>query len=247
MSDPDSAHFGYRRVAAGDKARLVAGVFDSVAGKYDLMNDLMSLGVHRLWKRFTLELSGVTAGQRVLDVASGTGDLAAAFAARVGNTGSVVATDINNAMLRRGRDALIDRGIVGNVDYVLANAESLPFPDQHFDCVSIAFGLRNVTRIPQALATMQRVLKPGGRLLVLEFSKPLAPVRPLYDVYSKFLPWLGKAVTGDADSYRYLVESIRMHPDQAALKQMIMEAGFGHCDYYNLSGGIVALHRGYKL
>jgi len=247
MSDPDSAHFGYRRVAAGDKARLVAGVFDSVAGKYDLMNDLMSLGVHRLWKRFTLELSGVTAGQRVLDVASGTGDLAAAFAARVGNTGSVVATDINNAMLSRGRDALIDRGIVGNVDYVLANAESLPFPDQHFDCVSIAFGLRNVTRIPQALATMQRVLKPGGRLLVLEFSKPLAPVRPLYDVYSKFLPWLGKAVTGDADSYRYLVESIRMHPDQATLKQMIMEAGFGHCDYYNLSGGIVALHRGYKL
>jgi len=247
MSDSDSVHFGYRRVAAGDKARLVAGVFDSVAGKYDLMNDLMSLGVHRLWKRFTLELSGVTAGQRVLDVASGTGDLAAAFAVRVGNTGGVVATDINNAMLSRGRDALIDRGIVGNVDYVLANAESLPFPDQHFDCVSIAFGLRNVTRIPQALATMQRVLKPGGRLLVLEFSKPLAPVRPLYDVYSKFLPWLGKAVTGDADSYRYLVESIRMHPDQAALKQMIMEAGFGHCDYYNLSGGIVALHRGYKL
>lgn len=247
MSDPDSAHFGYRRVAAGDKARLVAGVFDSVAGKYDLMNDLMSLGVHRLWKRFTLELSGVTAGQRVLDVASGTGDLAAAFAVRVGNNGSVVATDINNAMLSRGRDALIDRGIVGNVDYVLANAESLPFPDQHFDCVSIAFGLRNVTRIPQALASMQRVLKPGGRLLVLEFSKPLAPVRPLYDVYSKFLPWLGKAVTGDADSYRYLVESIRMHPDQATLKQMIMEAGFGHCDYYNLSGGIVALHRGYKL
>src|SRR3569833_2465454 len=185
MSDPDSAHFGYRRVAAGDKARVVAGVFDSVAGKYDLMNDLMSLGVHRLWKRFTLELSGVTAGQRVLDVASGTGDLAAAFAVRVGNTGGVVATDINNAMLSRGRDALIDRGIVGNVDYVLANAESLPFPDQHFDCVSIAFGLRNVTRIPQALATMQRVLKPGGRLLVLEFSKPLAPVRPLYDVYSQ--------------------------------------------------------------
>ena len=183
----------------------------------------------------------------MLVVASGTGDLAAAFAVRVGNTGGVVATDINNAMLSRGRDALIDRGIVGNVDYVLANAESLPFPDQHFDCVSIAFGLRNVTRIPQALATMQRVLKPGGRLLVLEFSKPLAPVRPLYDVYSKFLPWLGKAVTGDADSYRYLVESIRMHPDQAALKQMIMEAGFGHCDYYNLSGGIVALHRGYKL
>ena len=247
MSDRDSTHFGYRRVAAGDKARLVAGVFDSVAGKYDLMNDLMSLGVHRLWKRFTLELSGVTAGQRVLDVASGTGDLAAAFAARVGADGSVVATDINNAMLSRGRDALIDRGIVGNVDYVLANAESLPFPEQHFDCVSIAFGLRNVTRIPQALATMQRVLKPGGRLLVLEFSKPLAPVRPLYDAYSKFLPWLGKAVTGDADSYRYLVESIRMHPDQATLKQMIMEAGFGHCDYYNLSGGIVALHRGYKL
>lgn len=245
--DPASTHFGYRRVAAEDKVRLVAGVFNSVADKYDLMNDLMSLGVHRLWKRFTIELSGVTAGQRVLDVASGTGDLAASFAARVGAAGRVVATDINNAMLSRGRDALIDRGVVGNVDYVLANAERLPFAENHFDCVSIAFGLRNVTNIPAALAAMQRVLKPGGRLLVLEFSQPAKPVRPLYDVYSKLLPLLGKAVTGDADSYRYLVESIRMHPGQDALKQMVLDAGFGHCDYYNLSGGIVALHRGYKL
>lgn len=245
--DPASTHFGYRRVAAEDKVRLVAGVFNSVADKYDLMNDLMSLGVHRLWKRFTIELSGVTAGQRVLDVASGTGDLAASFATRVGAAGRVVATDINNAMLSRGRDALIDRGVVGNVDYVLANAERLPFAENHFDCVSIAFGLRNVTNIPAALAAMQRVLKPGGRLLVLEFSQPVKPVRPLYDVYSKLLPLLGKAVTRDADSYRYLVESIRMHPGQDALKQMVLDAGFGHCDYYNLSGGIVALHRGYKL
>ena len=251
----DSTHFGYRRVAAQDKQRLVAGVFDSVANKYDLMNDLMSLGVHRLWKRFTIELSGVSAGQRVLDVASGTGDLAAAFAERVGaegvvkvgSSGQVWLTDINNAMLSRGRDAIIERGIAGNVDYAQANAERLPFADASFDCVSIAFGLRNVTDIPAALASMYRVLKPGGRLLVLEFSKPLAPVRPLYDAYSKLLPWLGKAVTGDADSYRYLVESIRMHPDQPTLKNMMIEAGFGHCDFYNLSGGIVALHRAYKL
>lgn len=250
MTERDSSsstHFGYRQVAAEDKARLVAGVFDSVANKYDLMNDLMSLGVHRLWKRFTIELSGVAAGQRVLDVASGTGDLAAAFAARVGGDGRVISTDINNAMLNRGRDALIERGIVGNVDYAQANAERLPFVDDAFDCVSIAFGLRNVTDIPAALASMHRVLKPGGRLLVLEFSKPAAPIRPLYDAYSKILPWLGKAVTGDADSYRYLVESIRMHPGQDALKHMMLEAGFAHCDYYNLSGGIVALHRGYKL
>lgn len=247
MTEQNSTHFGYRRVAAEEKERLVAGVFNSVADKYDLMNDLMSLGVHRLWKRFTVELSGVTAGQRVLDVASGTGDLAAAFAERVGPEGQIIATDINSAMLSRGRDGLIDRGIVGNIDFVLANAERLPFAENYFDCISIAFGLRNVTHIPAALATMHRLLKPGGRLLVLEFSQPLKPVRPLYDVYSKLLPWLGKAVTGDADSYRYLVESIRMHPDQNTLKRMIMEAGYGHCDYYNMSGGIVALHRGYKL
>ena len=242
-----SAHFGFRKVAAGDKARLVASVFNSVADRYDIMNDLMSLGVHRVWKRFTIELSGVGPGQRVLDVASGTGDLAAAFAERVGNDGWVVATDINNAMLTRGRDALLNRGISGNVGYSLANAERLPFPDSSFDCVSIAFGLRNVTHIPVALADMQRVLKLGGRLLVLEFSKPLAPIRPLYDTYSKFLPWLGKMVANDEESYRYLVESIRMHPNQETLKEMMVSAGFGHCDYYNLSGGIVALHRGYKL
>lgn len=247
MGEQDSTHFGYRRVATEEKQRLVAGVFNSVANKYDLMNDLMSLGVHRLWKRFTIELSGVGVGQRVLDVASGTGDLAAAFAERVGAEGLVVATDINGAMLSRGRDALIDRGIVGHVGYALANAERLPFAENYFDCVSIAFGLRNVTHIPDALAAMHRVLKPGGRLLVLEFSRPRAPVRPLYDVYSKFLPLLGKAVTGDAESYRYLVESIRMHPDQETLKGMTLAAGFAHCDYYNMSGGIVALHRGYKL
>jgi demethylmenaquinone methyltransferase / 2-methoxy-6-polyprenyl-1,4-benzoquinol methylase len=246
-SSDQSAHFGFRKVAAEDKGRLVAGVFNSVADKYDIMNDLMSLGLHRLWKRFTIELSGVGAGQKVLDVASGTGDLAAAFAECVGNNGFVVATDINNAMLARGRDALLDRGISGNIGYSLANAEHLPFPENCFDCVSIAFGLRNVTHISAALAAMQRVLKPGGRLLVLEFSRPLAAVRPLYDVYSKFLPWLGKLVARDAQSYRYLVESIRMHPDQETLKLMMLEAGFAHCDYYNLSGGIVALHRGYKL
>ena len=242
-----SANFGFRKVAAEEKARLVAGVFTSVAGKYDIMNDLMSLGVHRLWKRFTIELSGVGPGQAVLDVASGTGDLAAAFAERVGISGWVVATDINNAMLERGRDALLDRGITGNVIHALANAERLPFPDHSFDCVSIAFGLRNVTHISTALAAMYRVLKPGGRLLVLEFSKPFAVIRPFYDIYSKFLPRLGKLVANDAESYRYLVESIRMHPDQETLKRMMIEAGFGHCDYYNLSGGIVALHRGYKL
>lgn len=247
MSEQDSTHFGYRRVATEEKQRLVAGVFNSVANKYDLMNDLMSLGAHRLWKRFTIELSGVGAGQRVLDVASGTGDLAAAFAERVGAEGLVIATDINGAMLSRGRDALINRGIVGHVGYTLANAERLPFVENYFDCVSIAFGLRNVTHIPAALAAMHRVLKPGGRLLVLEFSRPHAPVRPLYDAYSKFLPLLGKAVTGDAESYRYLVESIRMHPDQETLKGMTLAAGFAHCDYYNMSGGIVALHRGYKL
>lgn len=246
-SSDRSSHFGFRKVADEDKARLVADVFTSVADKYDVMNDLMSLGIHRLWKRFAVELSGVGAGQRILDVASGTGDLAAAFARRVGSGGLVVATDINSAMLARGRDALLDRGISGNVRYALANAERLPFPDNSFDCVSIAFGLRNVTRIAVALSAMQRALKPGGRLLVLEFSKPLGPVRPLYDAYSKFLPWLGKAVVGDAESYRYLVESIRMHPDQETLKRMMLDAGFAHCDYYNLSGGIVALHRGHKL
>jgi demethylmenaquinone methyltransferase/2-methoxy-6-polyprenyl-1,4-benzoquinol methylase len=246
-SSDHSAHFGFRKVAAEEKVRLVSGVFTSVAEKYDIMNDLMSLGIHRLWKRFTIELSGVGPGQRVLDVASGTGDLAAAFAERVGDDGWVVATDINNAMLDRGRDALLDRGISGNLSYALANAEHLPFADGVFDCISIAFGLRNVTHIDAALKSMCRVLKPGGRLLVLEFSKPITPVRPLYDAYSKFLPWLGKLVANDAESYRYLVESIRMHPDQETLKGMLVDAGFSHCDYYNLSGGIVALHRGHKL
>ena len=242
-----NSHFGFRKVSAEEKTHLVADVFTSVADKYDLMNDLMSFGVHRLWKRFALELSGVGPGQRVLDVASGTGDLAAAFVKRVGDDGWVLSTDINSAMLQRGRDALLNRGITGNVGYTLANAERLPFSDDSFDCISIAFGLRNVTHITTALSAMYGALKVGGRLLVLEFSKPLAPVRPLYNAYSKFLPLLGKLVVNDAESYRYLVESIRMHPDQNTLKGMMLEAGFKHCEYYNLSGGIVALHRGFKL
>ncbi|HHM05206.1 MAG TPA: bifunctional demethylmenaquinone methyltransferase/2-methoxy-6-polyprenyl-1,4-benzoquinol methylase UbiE [Gammaproteobacteria bacterium] len=245
---PRTTHFGYEEVPVEEKARKVGAVFDSVADRYDVMNDLMSLGIHRWWKRFTIELSGVHTGQQVLDVAAGTGDLSAEFARRVGDSGLVVATDINGAMLGRGRERLTDKGLVGNIGYVQANAQYLPFADASFDCVSIAFGLRNVTDIPMALSSMHRVLKPGGRLIVLEFSKPALPgLGPLYDAYSKLLPGLGKVVTGDADSYRYLVESIRMHPDQNTLKGMVEAAGFGQCDYYNLSGGVVALHRGYKL
>ncbi len=249
MSDRQrDTHFGYQQVPWEEKARRVRGVFDSVANKYDVMNDLMSLGVHRLWKRFAIELSGVCAGQRVLDVASGTGDLAGRFADLVGPEGVVVSADINAAMLANGRDALTDQGKVSNMRYTLADAQHLPFRDDYFDCVTIAFGLRNVTDISTALRSMWRVLRPGGRLLVLEFSKPALPgLQPVYDAYSKFIPVLGKAVTGDEASYRYLVESIRMHPDQQTLADMLRAAGFGHCDYYNLSGGIVAVHRGYKL
>ncbi len=242
-------HFGYETVAEQEKAAKVAGVFHSVADKYDVMNDLMSLGIHRVWKRYTLSLSGVRAGQRVLDIAGGTGDLAAKFSGMVGASGEVVLADINASMLRRGRERLINKGLVGNLRYVQANAESLPFPDNHFDCITIAFGLRNVTHIDAALRSMQRILKPGGRLLVLEFSKPVLPgLKPFYDLYSfSVLPILGKLIANDESSYRYLAESIRMHPDQATLANMMREAGLERCDYHNLSGGIVALHRGYKL
>jgi demethylmenaquinone methyltransferase/2-methoxy-6-polyprenyl-1,4-benzoquinol methylase len=241
-------HFGYKTVDTDEKVKLVAGVFHSVAAKYDLMNDLMSAGVHRLWKRFTIELSGVRPGNKVLDIAGGTGDLTAKFSRIVGATGKVVLADINESMLRVGRDKLIDNGIVSNVDYVQANAECLPFPDNYFDCVSIAFGLRNVTDKDAALRSMLRVLKPGGRLLVLEFSKPQSQaLGKLYDLYSfNALPVLGKLFANDSESYRYLAESIRMHPDQQTLKTMMESAGFARCEFFNMTGGIVALHRGLK-
>jgi demethylmenaquinone methyltransferase/2-methoxy-6-polyprenyl-1,4-benzoquinol methylase len=231
-----------------DKARRVRGVFDSVADRYDLMNDLMSAGTHRLWKRFTLALANLRPGQRALDVAGGTGDLAAGLLRQVGPRGLVVLSDINAAMLSRGRDRLTDEGFVGNVNFVQANAERLPFRDDTFDCITIGFGLRNVTDKPAALAAMRRVLKPGGQLLVLEFSKPRAPgLKPLYDAYSfRVLPLLGKLVAHDEASYRYLAESIRMHPDQETLLGMLRDAGLEGCRYHNLSGGIVAVHRGYK-
>ncbi|HEY7657723.1 MAG TPA: bifunctional demethylmenaquinone methyltransferase/2-methoxy-6-polyprenyl-1,4-benzoquinol methylase UbiE [Burkholderiales bacterium] len=237
--------FGYQPVPEEDKAKRVAGVFDSVAPRYDLMNDLMSVGLHRLWKRFAIEASGVRQGERVLDIAGGTGDLARLFSRRVGPQGEVVLTDINPAMLQQGRDRLLDTGIV--LPLVRCDAEKLPFPAERFDCVSIAFGLRNVTRKLAALAEMRRVLKPGGRVIVLEFSKAWAPVRPLYDAYSfGILPRLGKLVANDAAAYRYLAESIRMHPDQAALKAMLEEAGLERVEYFNLAAGVVAVHRGYK-
>lgn len=243
-----TTHFGFQEVPYEEKMRKVAGVFDSVASKYDVMNDLMSLGIHRLWKRYTVEMSGVKTGDAVLDLAGGTGDLAARFARLVGPEGSVTLADINDSMLRVGRERLVDRGLVGNIRYVQANAERLPFPDNHFDAITIAFGLRNVTDKDAALRSMYRVLRPGAPLLVLEFSKPvLKPLTPLYDAYSfKVLPFLGKLITDDADSYRYLAESIRKHPDQDTLKAMMQEAGFDQVEYFNLSGGIVALHRGYK-
>ena len=243
-----TTHFGFQEVPVEEKAKRVGAVFDSVADKYDLMNDVMSFGIHRLWKRFTIEMSGVRRGQKVLDLAGGTGDLTARFSRLVGEEGQVVLSDINASMLEAGRERLTDRGIAGNVEYVQANAECLPFPDNHFDCISIAFGLRNVTDKDAALASMYRVLKPGGRLLVLEFSKPVVPgFRPVYDLYSfKVLPVMGKLIANDADSYRYLAESIRMHPDQETLKAMMEAAGFDKVEYFNLTGGVVALHRGYK-
>jgi len=247
MADERSTDFGFQRVPPEDKARRVRGVFDSVADRYDLMNDLMSAGTHRLWKRFTLALANLRPGQRALDVAGGTGDLAAGLARQVGERGLVVLTDINAAMLARGRDRLLDAGKAANVAYVQADAERLPFPDGTFDCVTIGFGLRNVTDKAAALASMRRTLKPGGQLLVLEFSQPVAALKPLYDAYSfRVLPLLGRYVAGDEASYRYLAESIRMHPDQETLLAMMRAAGLEGCRYYNLSGGIVAVHRGYQ-
>lgn len=243
-----TTHFGYQTVESDDKEKRVAEVFQSVAGKYDLMNDLMSMGIHRLWKRFTIEMSAARSGQKILDIAGGTGDLAAKFSKIVGKSGQVVLADISGAMLEVGRDKLMDTGICGNVDYVQANAECLPFADNSFDCITMAFGLRNVTDKDEALHSMHRVLKPGGRLLVLEFSKTDNPVlSKLYDAYSFIaLPVLGKLIVGDADSYRYLAESIRMHPDQETLEQMMKSAGFVQTDYHNMTGGIVALHKGIK-
>jgi demethylmenaquinone methyltransferase/2-methoxy-6-polyprenyl-1,4-benzoquinol methylase len=249
MTDPKTTDFGFEEVPWTDKARRVRGVFDSVADKYDVMNDLMSLGVHRLWKAFTLSQTGLRTGGHALDVAGGTGDLAAGMAKQVGEKGLVVLSDINEAMLERGRDRLLNRGIGGNVHYALANAENLPFAANSFDCVTIGFGLRNVTDKPAALRSVLRVLRPGGQLLVLEFSTPtVAPLQPLYDAYSfQVLPLLGKLVANDEASYRYLAESIRKHPDQEALLAMMREAGFERASYHNLTGGIVAVHRGYKL
>lgn len=238
--------FGFATIPETEKAQRVAEVFTSVANKYDVMNDLMSAGLHRLWKRFAVQISGVRAGERVLDVAGGSGDLSRQFARCVGPSGEIWLTDINNAMLRVGRDRLIDEGIT--VPAVQCDAENLPFPSNYFNCISIAFGLRNVTHKDTALLEMRRVLKPGGRLLVLEFSRIWKPMQPAYDAYSfHLLPRMGKLIAGDADSYRYLAESIRMHPSQEELKRMMEEAGLHHVEYFNLNAGIVALHRGYKI
>jgi len=243
-----TTHFGYREVAVEDKAGLVKGVFDSVAGRYDIMNDLMSGGLHRLWKRYTIQQAGVRSGHTILDLAGGTGDLARAFARLVGPRGRVVLADINAAMLEYGRRRLVDAGVGGNVSLAQVDAEKLPFAANSFDRVSIAFGLRNVTNKDAALAEMHRVLKPGGKVLILEFSRPSETIRPVYDLYSfKVLPLLGRLVAQDPDSYQYLAESIRMHPDQETLLGMLHDAGFERCRYDNLTAGIVALHTGYKI
>lgn len=248
MSEQKTTHFGFQTVNVEEKAGKVADVFHSVAAKYDLMNDLMSGGVHRLWKKVTIEMSGVRPGQHVLDIAGGTGDLTAKFSRMVGEQGLVVLADINDSMLKVGRDKLLDMGVAGNVHFTQADAQYLPYPDNSFDCITIAFGLRNVTDKDLALRSMLRVLKPGGRLLVLEFSKPTnGMLEKAYDFYSfNLLPKMGELVAQDAGSYRYLAESIRMHPDQETLKQMMVEAGFENCSYQNMTGGIVALHRGFK-
>lgn len=243
-----TTHFGYQTVATDEKERLVASVFHSVASRYDLMNDLMSFGIHRLWKRFAIDCAGIRPGHKVLDLAGGTGDLTARFSRITGPSGEVVLADINDSMLKVGRDKLRNLGLVDNIRYVQANAEALPFPDNHFDLITIGFGLRNVTDKDKALASMFRVLKPGGRLLVLEFSKPTSELMSkLYDLYSfHVLPRIGTLVAQDGGSYQYLAESIRMHPDQATLKGMMETVGFEDVDYFNLTQGIVALHRGYK-
>lgn len=248
MTEKNTTHFGFEEVNVNDKANRVAGVFHSVASKYDLMNDLMSGGVHRLWKRFTIELSAVRKGHKVLDIAGGTGDLAYQFSKLVGDEGQVILSDINSSMLNVGRDRLIDRGVNQNVQYVQLDAQHIPFEDNSFDCITISFGLRNVTDKDLALRSILRVLKPGGRLLVLEFSKPRNKLlEKVYDEYSfRLLPAIGKLVTNDADSYRYLAESIRMHPDQQTLKGMMENAGFIDTEYHNMTGGIVALHKGIK-
>ncbi len=246
MNAQKQTHFGFEQVAEADKARRVAGVFDSVARRYDLMNDLMSGGLHRLWKVFTIDRSGVREGSRVLDVAGGTGDLSLAFAKRAGKSGQVWLTDINNAMLTHGRDRLADKGVL--LPVAQCDAEKLPFPDSYFDCVTVAFGLRNMTHKEAALAEMYRVLRPGGRLLVLEFSHVWKPLAPLYDFYSfKVIPRVGEIVTKDEASYRYLAESIRVHPDQETLCAMLLQCGFENVEYFNLTLGVVALHRGFKL
>ncbi|MBU2965709.1 bifunctional demethylmenaquinone methyltransferase/2-methoxy-6-polyprenyl-1,4-benzoquinol methylase UbiE [Amphritea sp. 2_MG-2023] len=244
----DKTHFGFEQVKVDEKQDKVADVFHSVASKYDIMNDLMSGGIHRIWKRLTIEQSGVRRGHKVLDIAGGTGDLTMRFSRLVGAEGQVVLADINDSMLKVGRDRLMDRGITGNVEFVQANAEALPFPDNTFDCITIAFGLRNVTFKEKALASMARVLKPGGKVMVLEFSKTNNPLlTKAYDIYSfNLLPKIGKLIAGDEESYRYLAESIRMHPDQETLKGMMEEAGLTQCKYQNMTGGIVALHTGIK-
>jgi demethylmenaquinone methyltransferase/2-methoxy-6-polyprenyl-1,4-benzoquinol methylase len=248
MSEKDTTHFGYKEVDKDAKAGMVADVFHSVASRYDLMNDLMSGGIHRIWKRFTIELSGVRKGNSVLDIAGGTGDLAARFADIVGPGGRVVLADINDSMLQVGRDKLLDNGRQANLEFVQADAQYLPFPDDSFDCITIAFGLRNVTDKDTALRSMLRVLKPGGRLLILEFSKPENQLlSKAYDTYSfRVLPMMGRLVANDSDSYQYLAESIRMHPDQDTLKDMMEDAGFSRCEYHNMTGGVVALHKGVK-
>ncbi|MBT8506231.1 bifunctional demethylmenaquinone methyltransferase/2-methoxy-6-polyprenyl-1,4-benzoquinol methylase [Coxiella-like endosymbiont of Rhipicephalus sanguineus] len=242
-----TTYFGYQIIPENQKTDKVKNVFKSVASKYDLMNDLMSLGIHRFWKDFAIKLSQLRPGHQVLDLAGGTGDLAKRISLIIGNNGTVVLTDINDAMLTIGRNRLLDQGIFRNIQFIQANAEVLPFPNNFFDRIIIGFGLRNVTDKMAALHSMYRVLKPGGLVTILEFSKPHSPLQDLYDLYSfKLLPWLGKKVANDEESYRYLVESIRMHPDQKNLIKMMTEAGLEDCDYHNLSGGIVAVHRGYK-
>lgn len=247
-NDDTTTHFGYKAVSTTTKAEMVRGVFDSVASRYDLMNDLMSAGLHRLWKRYTIDQAALKSGNVVLDLAGGTGDLARAFTRKVGREGHVILADINAAMLKQGRSRLINAGVSGNVTIVQVDAQNLPFEDSTFDCITMAFGLRNVTDKDAALTSMFRVLKPGGKAMILEFSEPNKAIKPAYDLYSfKVLPTLGKFIADDPGSYQYLAESIRMHPDQETLKSMMESAGFERCRYHNMAAGIVALHIGYRI